>query len=330
MTIPRLSFKSKYKLRKKEIGLITLAFAILLIIYFIPTPQGLPENGKLMIGILLFATVLWITEPIPLAVTSLLIMIFQPFLGILPAKDVFASFGNEAVFFLLGAFIIAGAMEKYGLNRRIALGFLRHFENNPSLFTLGIMISCAMLSFIMPNHGVAALFLPIIASILLAMKIIPRQSNFGKISLLAVAYGCSIGSLGTLIGGARNPLTISALADIGITVSFVDWMIYSMPVVFISLPIVWLILRFTYPIEIKDITLAKKEIENQVAKQGDIGKQEIIITLTLIFTIFMWVLFSNHIYFGLAAIAILGSSILFLTGILTWKDVEQKVPWGII
>ena len=325
-----MSLQSAYQSRKKDIGLIILAFIILIIFYLIPSPEGLPVKGKLMIGILLFAAVLWMTEPIPLAVTSLLIMILQPFLGILPAKDVFASFGNEAVFFLIGAFIIAGAVEKYGLNRRMALSFLKRFENSPSLFTLGIMISCATLSFIMPEHGVAALFLPIITSILLAMKIIPRQSNFGKISMLAVAYGCSIGSLGTLIGGARNPLTISVLADIGITVSFVDWMIYSMPVVFISLPLVWLILRFAYPIELQDITLAKNEIKNQVAQQGTIGRQELIIAAVLVFTILLWVLFSNHIYFGLAAIAILGSSILFLTGTLTWKDVEKKVPWGLI
>ena len=242
-----------------------IAFLILFLFYIIPyTPEGLTVDGKMMIGIMLTAAFLWITEPIPLAATGLLIMILQPLLGIIPAKNVFSSFGNEAVFFLIGAFIIAAAIEKHAIHKRIALRFLSFFENSPKSFTFGIMISCALLSFIMPEHGVAALFLPIISSILFTMKIIPKQSNFGIVSMLSVAYGCSIGSLGTLVGGARNPLTVAFLSEQGITVTFLDWMIYSIPVVAVSIPIVWIILQLNFPIEIDDISLAKQEICNQI------------------------------------------------------------------
>jgi sodium-dependent dicarboxylate transporter 2/3/5 len=184
----------------------------------------------------------------------------------------------------------------------------------------------------MPEHGVAALFLPIVVSILIAMKITPRQSNFGKVSMLCVAYGCSIGSLGTLIGGARNPLTIGVLSDLSppINVTFFEWMIYSMPVVFICLPLVWIILQLSFPIDIKDISLAKKEIKNQVAKAGKISKNETIVLSILIITILLWIFFSSHKYLGLAVIAILGSTLLFLTRTIDWNDVEKRVPWGII
>jgi len=192
------------------------------------------------------------------------------------------------------------------------------------------MFSCALLSFVMPEHGVAALFLPIIVSILIAMKLVPRQSNFGKISMLCVAYGCSIGSLGTLIGGARNPLTIGVLSDIGITVTFFDWMKYSMPVVFISLPLVWLVLQFSFPIEIKDITMAKKEIDNQLAISKKMGRSELMVLVILIFTVLLWIFFSSFPYLGLAVISLLGGILLFLTGCISWKDVEKRVPWGII
>jgi len=315
---------------KKDIFFILLSFFILIFFYFLPTPEGLTHDAQMMIGILIMAALLWITEPIPLAVTGLLIMILQPLLGLISADNVFSSFGNQAIFFLIGAFIIAGAVEKYGIHRRMALRFLRRFENSPRFFTFGIMLSCALLSFVIPNHGVAALFLPIVASILLAMKIVPRMSNFGKICMLCVAYGCSIGSLGTLIGGARNPLTISFLEDIGITVSFFDWMLYSMPVVFISLPVVWVILHISFPVEIQDISLAKQEIENQVALEGSMGKQEFIVLFVLCFTVFLWVFFSQYTYFGIAVIAILGCVLLFFTGSISWKDVEQRLPWGII
>jgi sodium-dependent dicarboxylate transporter 2/3/5 len=248
----------------------------------------------------------------------------------MPAQNVFQSFGNQAVFFLIGAFIIAGAVEKHGLHKRIALKFLKLFEKSPKTFTFGIMISCASLSFVMPEHGVAAFFLPIILSILIAMKAVPKQSNFGKICMLSVAYGCSIGSLGTLIGGARNPLTVGFLSEQGISVTFFDWMIYSVPIVLISIPIVWLVLQLSFPIEIKSISEAKKEINNQVNIQGKISRSEIVVLFILILTIILWILFSSNTYYGLAVIAILGSFLLFITRTITWKDVEERVPWGII
>ncbi len=319
-------------LSKRNIFFIIFAFSVVALLYFLPTPEGLSQNGKIMIGILLMGGILWVTEPIPLAVTGLLIIIIQPMLNVIPAKDVFSSFGNQAIFFLIGAFILAAALEKHGLHRRMALKILSYFEKNPKIFTLGIMSSCVFLSFIMPGHGVAALFLPIVASILIAMKITPRKSNFGKVSMLSIAYGCSIGSLGTLVGGARNPLTIGMLSDLNppIIVTFFDWMRYSMPIVLIALPLVWLVLQISFPIEIKDITTAKREINNQVSMAGKMGKYEIIVICILALTVFLWIFFSSPQYFGLAVIAILGSILLFLTGCITWKDVEKRVPWGII
>jgi len=322
---------NKTKLRNgKNIFFIILAFAIVAIFYLAPTPEGLTHNGQTMIGILIMAAILWITEPISLAVTGLLVMIMQPLLYIRTPTQVFSSFGSNAVFFLIGAFIIAGAIEKHGLHKRIALRFLSFFEHNPRLFTFGIMLSCASLSFVMPEHGVAALFLPIIVSILIVMKIVPKQSNFGKISMLAVAYGCSIGSLGTLIGGARNIYAIDILQKAGQNVSFIEWMIYAMPVVFIALPVVWLILQFSFPIEISDISAAKREINKQVKQSGRMGKGEFTVLLILVLTIILWMAFSSTTYYGLAVIAVLGGVLLFLTKSITWKDVENRVPWGII
>jgi len=325
--------------KQKNIFFILIAFLIVIIFYFAPTPAGLSHEGQVMIGILIMAAFLWITEPIPLAATGLIVMILQPILQVRETKEVFSSFGNQAVFFLIGAFIIAAAIEKHGLHRRIALKFLNFFKNNPRFFTLGIMITCACLTFIMPEHGVAALFLPIIVSILIAMKVVPRQSNFGKVSMLAVAYGCSIGSLGTLIGGARNPLAVGILLEQTppISISFFEWMKYSMPIVIIAIPLVWIVLQFAFPIEIKDIAAAKKEINNQVNIAGKISKNELLVLGILVLTIFLWILFSQPEFsqefgqfYGLAVIAILGSMLLFITGSISWKDVEKRVPWGII
>ena len=314
----------------RSIAALLAAFLILALFYVIPTPEGLTFEGKMMLGILIVGAILWILEPIPLAITGLLIMILQPLLGVMDATEVFSSFGNQAVFFLIGAFILATGLEKYGIHRRIALRFLRFFGKNARSLTFGIMVSCAFLSFIMPSHGVAAFLLPIATTILIASKVVPRQSNFGKVSMLSVAYGCSIGSLGTLIGGARNPLTIEILAELDppIYVSFFEWMIYAMPVVFISLPVVWFILQLVFPIEPVDITKARDTIDAQVQEVGRLSHQGIIVSIIFLFTITLWVFFSNII--GLAVIALVGSILLFITRSISWKDVEQSLPWGII
>ena len=320
----------------KKIIYLIIAFLILAIITVTArndiTPDGLSADGQIMIGILILAAILWITEPIPLPVTGLLIIILQPMLGIIHPNIVFSSFGNQAVFFLIGAFIIAAAIERVGLHKRIALIFLSRIDQNPRLFTLGIMFSCAFLSFVMPEHGVAALFLPIVVSILVALKLKPRQSNFAKISLLSIAYGCSIGSLGTLIGGARNPLALGFISEVApeLTPSFIDWMIYSMPIVLISLPLVWLVLQFSFPIELKDIKDAHIEIQTQVKESGKISRQEITVLTIMGFTVFMWIAFSHNEYIGLAIIAIMGAILMFISGCIKWKDIEKRVPWGVI
>lgn len=315
-------------INKRDTAFLLLAFLILILAIFLPTPQGLTYDGKVMIGIFIMAAVLWSTEALPLAVTGLLVMAMQSLLNIAKYKEVFSAFGNEAVFFLFGAFMIAAAVEKHGFHRRIAFNFLKIFEKNPKIFTFGLMSCCTFLSFIIPEHAVAALFLPIGVSILTSMKLLPGESNFGKICMLSIAYGCSIGSLGTIIGGARNPLTIGILETHGISISFFDWMVYAMPVVFISLPVVWLILQMFFPIEITDLRYAKKDINLQLKKLGKMGIKEKTTILILCFTMFLWMFFSRDI--GVAIIAITGAILLFVTRTITWKDVEQHLPWGII
>ena len=312
---------------------IVLAIIVLAVTYLIPAPEGLTDEGKMMIGILLVGIILWTSEAIPLAVTGLLIIILQPILGVAEPMEVFSSFGNTAIFFLIGAFILAAGIEKYNIHKRIALHFLKKFENSPKQFTFGIMLCSALLSFIIPEHAVAALMMPIVLSIFLALNIIPRVSNFGKLCMLSVAYGCSIGSLGTLIGGARNPVTLGFLQETqGINLTFVDWMKYSMPIVFISLPIVWIVLISMFPIEIKSLTKAKQLLDKEVRELGDIGSGEGVTLAILIGTIFGWIFLSTLFpkNWDLAIIAILGSIALFASGTIEWKDVEQRVPWGII
>jgi len=308
-----------------------LAFLLLLLAIFLPPPPGLSREGARMVGIMLTAVVLWIAEPIPLPVTGLLVMFLQPLLGIMRAGEVFAGFGNKSVFFLLGSLMLAAAVEKHGLHRRVALRVLSWFERSPKLFVLGVMVVGASLSFALGEHAVAALLLPILMHILVTMKLIPRRSNFGIATMLSLTYGTSIGSWGTLLGGARNPLTVGFLSEVlGYNVTFLGWMKMSLPVVLISLPLAWLILVKFFPpeIEAQELTRAREEVAREVRELGPLGRPEWLTLGVYLITVGLWMGFSARL--GVAVIAMIGATLLFLLQLVSWEDVEERVNWGLI
>ncbi|MCK4348406.1 MAG: DASS family sodium-coupled anion symporter [Thermoplasmatales archaeon] len=313
----------------KDIFFILFAFFIVIVFYFLPTFGGLPNhNAQIMLGILLMAVVLWSTEALPLAVTGLLIILLQPLLGVMPAGDVFSNFGNKAIFFIIGSFMLAAAIEKHGLHRRIALKMLSVFHHGPKTFLFGVMIVGGFLSFLMAEHAVAVLLLPVLVHILVSMKLTPRQSNFGIATMLALTYGTSIGSWGTLLGGNRNPLTMGFLAEKGFELTFLEWTKMTLPMVLLTLPLIWVILILFFPPEVKDMSRVKEEMANSVKDMGGLSKGELKVLGIYAVTIGMWVFLSNTI--GVAVIALIGAMLMFLFRVVNWKDVEEHVQWGII
>ena len=306
---------------------ISMAFLILTASILLPTPSGLGRDGMIMLGILIMAALLWLTEAIPMAATGLLIMLLQPLLGVEDAGKVFSNFGNRAVFFILASFMIAAAMEKYGLHRRMAVKFLSIFGHSPKIFIFGIMITGSLLSFIMLSHGVAALLLPILLHIMLIVKAVPKESNFGIATMLSLAYGTTIGSWGTLLGGARNPLTIALMEESGYSLSFLEWMKLGVPLVLVMLPIITFIILLLYPPEKTIIKEAIRKIEKETTDKK-MRREEKMISAVLFTTILLWIFFSSSI--GIAVIALLSVSALFILKLIDWEDVERRVQWGII
>jgi len=306
---------------------ISLAFLILTASILLPTPSGLGREGMIMLGILIMAAILWLTEAIPMAATGLLIILLQPLLGVEEAGKVFSNFGNRAVFFILASFMIAAAMEKYGLHRRVAVKFLSIFGNSPKTFIFGVMVTGSLLSFIMLSHGVAALLLPILLNVMLIVKAVPKESNFGVATMLSLAYGTTVGSWGTLLGGARNPLTIALLEESGYSISFLEWMKLGIPLVAVMLPTITLIILFLYPPEKTIIREAVRKLKED-ARGKKMGKEEKMVSIILFTTILLWIFFSDSI--GIAVIALLAVSALFILKLIEWEDVERKVQWGII
>jgi sodium-dependent dicarboxylate transporter 2/3/5 len=312
-----------------KIPLLILAIIVIFLILFSPTPEGLTREGQSALAILAMCFILWTSAAIPLSVTSLVAIALLPLLGVMGEGEAFSLFGNRAVFFILGAFILAGGMMASGLSTRIALVFLRHFDRSPKWLLSGIVLSCAFMALWMPAHAVAAFMFPIVLEIARALDLRPRESNYGKALFLSMAWGCVVGGVATLLGGARNALAIGILAEkYGMSISFSEWVIAVFPVTIILAVVVHLVVfRFFKP-EINDVKAAREVLERKVAEIGGMSTTEKKVLVVMIVTEVFWVLLSDKL--GLATIAILGAAALFIIHAMTWHDVEKYVNWGVI
>ncbi|MEK7841910.1 MAG: SLC13 family permease, partial [Deltaproteobacteria bacterium] len=166
--------------------------AIGLIFFYIinlPTPDGLSIQGQRAIALFVVCLILWVTGILPLAITSLLAIVTVPLLGILDKKETYALFGNEPVFFILGAFILAGAVMHSGLSGRIALAIMNRFGKTATGLLLSIFFLAAIFSFFMSEHAVAAMLFPVVLEIAKGMNLKPGRSNYAKSLFLALAWG---------------------------------------------------------------------------------------------------------------------------------------------
>src|SRR5439155_1008138 len=163
-------------------------------------PAGLTAAGQSALAIFAICLVYWVTSVLPLMVTSLLAMVLLPTTGVLSAKDTYALFGNEAVFFILGAFILAASLMKCGLSTRIAITILRRFGHTPRSLLLSLFLMNAFMAFFMSEHAVAAMTFPITVEIARVLRLQRGQSNYGRALFLAMAWGTQIGGIATLAG----------------------------------------------------------------------------------------------------------------------------------
>ncbi|HYS43994.1 MAG TPA: SLC13 family permease, partial [Geobacteraceae bacterium] len=186
---------------------------VVAVLFRLSPPGGLSAEGYRSL-VLFGATIFfWITGLLPIAVTALLSMVMLPLLGIMDAKRTYSMFGNEAVFFILGAFILAAAMTGTGLSARLARAMLAKFGKTPTRLALTVFLLSAFLSFVMSEHAVAAMMFPVVAEIATALRLEKGKSSFGRLLFMSIAWGCIIGGIATFLGGARAPLAAGLLKE---------------------------------------------------------------------------------------------------------------------
>jgi sodium-dependent dicarboxylate transporter 2/3/5 len=320
---------SQGQLSSRKRAIIALSILILLLILALPTPEGLTPQGQRAIAIFVMALILWSTAAIPLSVTGILVIAALPLLGVMDEKTAYSLFGNSAVFFILGAFILAAAMMKTGLSMRLSLAVLDRFGRSPSTLAGGVLLTSALMAFIMPEHAVAAIMFPVVVDITRSLELEPMRSRYGALLFICLAWGSVVGGIATLLGGARNPLAIGLLNEYyGLSISFFDWFLIAAPLTFIMLALAYIVLLAFFRIDIKDISKARAAIKKDLRKKAQITVDEKKVVLVMGATLFSWI-FLNEVV-GLANIALISSVSLFALGIIDWKTVEDYVNWGVI
>jgi len=343
---------------RKKTGLIlgaALFFFLILIGDFNPAQPQI----NTMAAIAVLMAVLWITEAIPLAATSLIPLIFFPITGILSADEIATSYINSIIFLFLGGFLIAIAMEEWALHKRIALKIISILGGSPTSIVLGFIIAGAFLSMWISNTATALMLLPIGLAIIQKLENEfgeKRIHSFAVILFLSLAYSCSIGGIATLIGTPPNLVMVKMLNILfpeAPEISFGNWMLLALPISIIMLCVVAVFLtKISFKLD-ADVKLDRNFIKNEYKQLGKFSFEERAVSVVFFLTALLWI-FRTDINFGFfvipgwsnllptsefindGTVAITMATILFLipskSGERALLDHNSfnKVPWGII
>ena len=332
----------------KKIGFwsgILLFFVIL--IFF--NPDDLSQRGQITAAVFILMGIWWATEALPLPATALIPIIAFPLLGVEEIGVLSKEYMNKVQFLFAGGFMIAIAMQKWNLHKRIALIVLSITGFKSERLIAGFMIASFILSMWIMNTSTTIMLLPIGISIIQAINdsiknLSENQKlNFQVCLLLGIAYSSSLGGITTPIGTAPNGVLIQyAFENYNLDIGFVDWFSIAAPFSIISLPIIWLVLtKFLFPINFSDTGSAEKILFEIKEELGVMSREEKIVSLVFLFTALGWVfrkIIDDIPFLFLLEDAVIsmmgGLSLFFLTSnqkrLLDWEDIQNKFPWGLI
>ncbi len=320
-----------------------------------------PSNPKVTYtaAIAALMAIWWITEAIPLAATSLLPFILFPLFGVLPGNEIASSYFNSVIFLFLGGFLLALAMEEWGLHRRIALKIISFFGGSPVSIIAGFMVATAFLSMWISNTATALMMLPIGIAIIYKLENEfgkETTKNFSIALMLSLAYACSLGGIATIIGTPPNLAFIKIYMIIfpeAPPISFGSWMLLALPVTILMLLFSFLLLTKVFYKFDRNLKVEPSFIKEEYLKLGSISFEEKTVAFVFTITALLWIFrgdlnlgfiqipgwqkilrYPNYIDDGTVAIGM--SLLLFFIPSRKEKktilDVKifQKIPWGII
>ena len=335
-------------MKVKNFGLI-LGPALFLIILLWFHPEGLSKEANAILASTIWIAIWWITEAVPIAITSLLPIVLFPLTGGMELAETTASFGHRYIFLYIGGFILAIAIERWNLHKRIALNIIQLIGTNVKNVILGFMVATAFLSMWISNTATSVMMLPIGMSIISQLMDNPKtveneNQNFGKALMLAIAYSASIGGMATLIGTPPNLVLATIVQETyGIEITFSKWFMFGLPISLILLAICWKYLtEIAFTFKQKKFPGGRNEINKQLKSLGKLSYEEKMVLLIFVGTAFAWITRSFLLQKLIpnlddTIIAVIAGILLFILPasksknrkLINWEE-AVKLPWGIL
>ncbi len=335
--------------RHQIIGLIAGPLAGALVFAFF-NPADLPAAGQATAAVAMLMAIWWATEAVPVAVTAFLPLVLFPVLGISAIGDVSPSYAHPTIYLFLGGFVIALAIERAGLHRRVALMIFRLVDVNGRSLIAGFMIAAALLSMWISNTSTTLMMLPIVMSVLAVIRDqMPgmsdrERSDFETAMLLGLAYGATLGGMTTLVGTPPNAFMVGFMdTNYGVEIDFARWMIVGVPLALIMLPLSWVFLtRIVFKVNFRASEEARRDMRNLGSDIGPMTRAEVRIGIIFLLLVIGWIGRKPlSALFGLpgvsdAGIAMTAAVLTFLIpsgtrhgNLMTWND-TQRLPWGVL
>ncbi|MCG6911370.1 MAG: DASS family sodium-coupled anion symporter [Deltaproteobacteria bacterium] len=296
---------------------------------------------KVAMAMVVFVVFCFLTECIPLPGVAFCIGLILVFTGVTSRQTVAMLYWSDACWFIMGSLMFAAAFVRTGVDKRVCLAIFRKLAvPNVRWITLIFFIIIAPLASFISDHALAAMFLPI--GILLYQNSltpeIPEDPELGKMLMIAIAMACNIGGFGAPSGGARNVIMMTYLEDMfGFDIGYFQWVSYAMPFVLVMIPMTWLAVNWRFKPRITSLAPAMEHLKSEIARMGGWNRSQIM--ALIIFLVMLWGWFTEKIFFdlgiypvrlGIGVIAIAGAVAYLLTGIVNWRDYQEKVDWGVV
>ena len=316
-----------------------IAFSIGAALLAAPLPDGLTHDGMVVLAMSVVATVLFVTEPVPLPTVALLIVIGQVFLLGLDSSAVARSLWSDSVLFIMGSLMLAVAVIKQRLDKRIAWLIVRITGPRTWRICLGISAVSGFLASFIGEHTVAAMMLPVGITLITLTSDNPRKvRNLAAVLLFSIAYGCSVAGIATPSGGARNAIMIGYWKEFffdptnpetrKFIVDYLRWMSFAYPMFLLQLPVVTAILLFSFRPEHRDLSRAVVKLRMLVAEEGPMKPSDWVSIMLFLLILLGWIFGSDTV--GMGTIAVSGAAAFLVAGLVRWEDLNGGVNWGVV
>lgn len=319
-------------MNKKLIWLFVAFAAFAIVGWVLPTPTGLPYEGKMALACGAFAIIVWVTGAVEGALSGIMIVFLLALSHAAPVKVAFSGYANTSVWLIVVGFIMAGVMDEVGLSRRIAIHLISLAKGSCIRVYWAVAAAMLLLTFLVPSITARTLLmLPIITGIGRSFNADRGKSNIVKALMFIVAMAGTAMSIGVLTAHVGNPITVGMIADAtGHVISWSEWFkIGGPPAIILSLLIV-LLLQFMYPPEIKQIDHVQTYVNEEIEKLGTMSRDEKYTLGVFIITLLLWATDS----FTKLSVAVVGLFAIILLlfpkhGVIDWKVSQGKVPWNV-